>query len=208
MADTSSVAYGNLAGRARRLQLLTVAWMAVEAVVSLAAAWTAKSPALGGFGGDSVIELASGIVVLRRFSKTNGTAGLNEKTAARIAGGLLFCVAIFIGASSTFALLGYYEPRPTVIGIALLSVAALGMPWLAHEKRKLAASLSSPALKADAAESSLCGYLSWIALTGLVANAVFRASWADPIAALLLLPLVVREGWQAVHASGLGCGCD
>jgi divalent metal cation (Fe/Co/Zn/Cd) transporter len=130
-----------------------------------------------------------------------------EKIAARIAGGLLFSVALFVATASSFAFLGYYEPRTSVVGIVLLVVAAFGMPWLASQKRNLATQLSSASLRADAAESSLCGYLSWIALAGLVANALFGIWWADPVAALTLLPFVLKEGWQAVHASRPGCDC-
>jgi divalent metal cation (Fe/Co/Zn/Cd) transporter len=208
MASAASASPPDLVGRAKRLQLLTIAWMTLEAAIALAAAWKARSPALFGFGGDSLIELLSGMVVLWRFrSRAEPETARAEKTAARVAGGLLFSVALFVAATSSFALLGYYEPRPSVVGIALLVVAAFGMPWLANQKRKLAVQLSSASLRADAAESSLCGYLSWIALAGLVANAIFRTWWADPIAALALLPFVFKEAWQAIHASRPGCDC-
>jgi divalent metal cation (Fe/Co/Zn/Cd) transporter len=91
--------------------------------------------------------------------------------------------------------------------IAVLIVAALGMPILAAQKRKLAAQLSSQSLNADAAQSSLCGYLSWIAFAGLAANALFHVSWADPVAALILVPIVAKEGWSTIRASRLGCHC-
>ncbi|MFY9530924.1 MAG: cation transporter [Candidatus Acidiferrales bacterium] len=194
--------------RARRLQILTIVWMTVEAIVALAAAWTARSPALLGFGGDSAIELLSAMVVLWRFRSKSESASISaEKTAARIAGALLFLVAAFVTMTSALTLLGYDEPRPSLVGIVLLIVAAFGMPWLANQKRNLATRLSSASLKADAAESSLCGYLSWIALAGLLANAVFRKSWADPLAALILVPFVVKEGWEATRASRPGCHC-
>jgi len=182
--------------------------MTLEAAIALAAASKARSPALFGFGGDSVIELLSATVVLWRFrSQSESETARTEKIAARIAGSLLFCVALFVATASFFALLGYYEPRPSAVGMGLLVVAAFGMPWLANQKRKLATQLSSASLRADAAESSLCGYLSWIALAGLAANAIFRIWWADPVAALTLLPFVLREGWQAIHASRPGCDC-
>jgi divalent metal cation (Fe/Co/Zn/Cd) transporter len=208
MASTASASSPNLAGRVQRLQHLTIAWMTLEAAIALAAAWKARSPALLGFGGDSVIELLSGIVVLWRFrAQAELETARAEKMAARIAGGLLFSVAVFVAATSSFAFVGYYEPRPSFVGIALLLVAAFGMPWLASQKRKLAIQLSSASLRADAAESSLCGYLSWIALAGLTANALFGIWWADPVAALGLLPFIFKEGWQAIHASRPGCDC-
>lgn len=84
------------------------------------------------------------------------------------------------------------------MGIALLILAAVVMPWLARQKRRLSAATGSAALRADAAESAVCGYLALIALVGLVANAIWKVSWADPVAALTLLPLIVREGWESM----------
>jgi divalent metal cation (Fe/Co/Zn/Cd) transporter len=171
--------------------------MSVEAAVSLGAAWVARSPALLGFGGDSAVELLSAAVVLWRFySPSRGE--LSEQLAARIAGGLLFVLAAFVAIASVLALLGHVEARPSSLGIVLLILAAVVMPWLAKQKRRLSAATGSAALRADAAESAVCGYLALIALAGLVANAIWRVSWADPIAALALLPLILREGWEAM----------
>src|ERR1700739_4358660 len=121
-----------------RLQILTVAWMTIEVVVALVAAWTAKSSALLGFGGDSTAELFSAMVVLWRFRSTSDSAMKDQRLAARVAGGLLFAVAGFVVVSSGLSLLGYSEPRPSFVGIILLIVAGVGMPWLASQKRKLA----------------------------------------------------------------------
>jgi divalent metal cation (Fe/Co/Zn/Cd) transporter len=171
--------------------------MSVEAAVSLGAAWVARSPALLGFGGDSAVELLSAAVVHWRFySPSRGE--LSEQLAARIAGGLLFVLAAFVAIASVLALLGHVEARPSSLGIVLLILAAVVMPWLAKQKRRLSAATGSAALRADAAESAVCGYLALIALAGLVANAIWRVSWADPIAALALLPLILREGWEAM----------
>jgi divalent metal cation (Fe/Co/Zn/Cd) transporter len=85
--------------------------------------------------------------------------------------------------------------------------AALIMPWLARRKRQLVAITSSAALKADAAQSALCAYMAWIALAGLGVNAIWGIRWADPVAALALIPLILREGWIAVRSSKLGCDC-
>jgi divalent metal cation (Fe/Co/Zn/Cd) transporter len=198
----TAAAPADLLRRVVRLQVLTIAWMTVEAIVALAAAWTARSPALLGFGGDSAIELFSAIVVLWRFRSASAGA---EKLAARVAGGLLFIVAAFVIATSGLSLLGYREPQPSFAGVILLIVAAIGMPWLANRKRKLATQFASASLRADATESALCGYLSLIALAGLLANVIFHAPWADPIAALALVPLLVKEGWGAIHASRHCC---
>jgi divalent metal cation (Fe/Co/Zn/Cd) transporter len=179
--------------RVLQLQVLTVVWMTAEAAIALGAAWVARSPALLGFGGDSAIELLSAIVVLWRFRSKSDVVQA-EKIAARIAGALLFVVAASVVTASAFALVGYREPQPSLIGILLLMVAAVGMPWLAKQKRKLAIQVASASLRADAAESALCGYMSWIALAGLLANAVVRRSWADSVAALVLVPLILGEG--------------
>lgn len=204
MDTAAAPAAPDLLRRVVRLQVLTIAWMTIEAIVALGAAWTARSPALLGFGGDSAIELFSAIIVLWRFRSKSDSADA-EKLVARVAGGLLFIVAVFVIVSSGLSLLGYREPQPSFVGIVLLIVAAIGMPWLANQKRKLATRIASASLRADAAESALCGYLSLIALAGLLANLVFHAPWADPIAALGLVPLITREGWEAIHTSRHCC---
>jgi divalent metal cation (Fe/Co/Zn/Cd) transporter len=183
--------------RAVRIQVLTLVWMTLEAGVSFGAAWSARSPALLGFGGDSAIELLSAAVVLRHFYLTN-TEPDTEKRTAKIAGGLLFLLAAFVVLASALALLGHVEPRPSTVGIVLLVVAATGMPWLARQKRRLSGTIGSAALRADAAESAVCGYLALIALAGLAINAIWAVKWADPLAALGLLPLILREAWEAI----------
>ena len=177
--------------------------MSVEAAVSLIAAWRARSPVLLAFGGDSAIELTSALVVLWRFSAFSEHA---ERTAARIAGALLFALAACVILTSVVALLGYSEPKPTVLGIAILVVAAAIMPLLTREKRRLSVQAASAALRADAAESALCGYLSLIALLGLLANTVWHVKWADPAVALLMIPLILREGWEAAQGKPCTCG--
>jgi divalent metal cation (Fe/Co/Zn/Cd) transporter len=186
-----------------RVQVITLIWMSVEAIVSLGTAWTSHSPALLAFGGDSLIELLSAAVVFWRFRFT-----LGEARAARIAGGLLFALAGFVVLTSVLNFVGYREARRSLVGIGILLAAAVVMPWLASRKRKLAVVTSSAALKADAAESALCGYMAWIALGGLAVNAIWAKSWADPVAALALVPLILREGWDAVHSSRLRCECS
>ena len=188
----------------RRVQAITIVWMSVEAGISLFAAWRARSPALLTFGGDSAIELASAVVVFWRF-RANSPEEQVERRAARTAGVLLFVLAACVVATSAMALGGYGEPRPTLLGIGILIAAAVFMPLLAREKRRLSAQTSSAALRADAAESALCGYLSLIALLGLLINAGWHVRWADPGAALLTIPIILREGWEAVR--GRPCAC-
>ncbi len=171
--------------------------------MSLGTAWTSRSPAMLAFGGDSLIELVSAAVVFWRFRFV-----LGEARAARIAGGLLFVLAAFVVLTSVMNFIGYREAQRSLVGIGILLAAAAMMPWLASRKRKLAVVTSSAALRADAAESALCGYMAWIALAGLAVNALWHRPWADPLAALALTPLIVREGWRAIHESRFGCECS
>ncbi len=196
MSAEENSARAKVLQRVLLFQTLTLIWMSVEAMVSLAAAWMARSPALLAFGGDSAVELLSAVVVFRHFTAPSHGEHA-EKRARRITGGLLFVLAVFVVATSVLTLLGHVEARPSPIGIALLVLAAVIMPWFAAQKRQLSSATASAALRADAAESAVCGYLALIALAGLVVNAVWKVSWADPVAALGLLPLITREGWEA-----------
>ena len=186
------------------IQIFTIAWMVLEAVAALVAASLARSPALAAFGGDSLIELLSAVVVLWRFTTTTAQE-LAERRAARIAGILLFFLAAFVAMVSVITLLEYSKPRPSFLGIGVLLAAAVIMPWLASEKRKLSAATGSGALRADAAESSLCGYLALVALAGLILNSAWHIGWADPVAALGIIPFLLREGREAIR--GKPCVC-
>jgi divalent metal cation (Fe/Co/Zn/Cd) transporter len=195
MTATTTSPLSDVSRKVLQLQVITLIWMSAEAIVSLGIAWTSHSPALLAFGGDSLIELLSAAVVFWRFRFT-----LGEARAARIAGGLLFALAGFVVLTSVLNFLGYREARRSLVGIGVLLAAAVVMPWLASQKRTLAVLTSSAALKADAAESALCGYMAWIALAGLVVNAIWNRPWADPVAALALTPLIVQEGWEAFQS--------
>ena len=203
MASAIQIATPDAIRRIQRVQTVTVAWMSVEAAISLFAAWRARSPALLAFGGDSAIELFSAVVVLWRFRAS--AAHADERRAARVAGALLFALAAFVALTSVTSLLGYSAPKPTFLGIAILVAAAAVMPWLAKEKRRLSGATGSAALRADAAQSALCAYLSLIALAGLAINVIWHVKWADPVAALVVLPLIVWEGREAMR--GKTCGC-
>jgi len=195
----------NPAGRRIRfLQLFTIVWMTGEAAASLVAAWMAHSPVLLAFGGDSLIELLSAAVVLRRFTTPTASEQV-ERRAARIAGVLLLLLAAYVALISVLALFGYREPEPSLFGICVLVAAAVAMPWLGWEKRKLSALTGSAALRADAVESSLCGYLALIALAGLLVNFFWKASRADSIAALAIIPFIVYEAREALR--GKACAC-
>ena len=190
--------------RIQRIQIVTIGWMTIEAGVSLWAAVRARSPALLAFGGDSAIELLSAAVVLWRF-RSRVSDEHAERRAGRITGFLLLALVAYVVAVAALTLLGYSESTPSYAGIVVLAVAAVVMPWLAREKRRLSSATGSAALRADAAESMLCAYLSVIALAGLAVRAFFRVAWADPVAALVIIPFIVAEARAALR--GKPCGC-
>jgi divalent metal cation (Fe/Co/Zn/Cd) transporter len=181
----------------KRIQWLTAAWMTVEVLVAMSAAAVSHSVALAAFGGDSAIELFSAAVVLWRFHTVRLQA---EATAAKITGWLLVALAVFISCQSLYTLFGKGpKPQPSYLGIALLLAAGLFMPWLGRRKRELADAANSVSLRADAAQSSLCAYMSWIALAGLMLNSFAHIPWADPVAALALLPVILKEAKDALR---------
>jgi divalent metal cation (Fe/Co/Zn/Cd) transporter len=204
MVSISHITEQSTLRRIQKIQAITILWMSIETVVSLFAAWKARSPALLAFGGDSGVELLSATVVLWRF-RSPVLHSHTERNASRMAGGLLFALATYVTLVSVMSLRGQNAPRPTQLGIAILIAAAVVMAWLAKEKWKLSAATGSATLRADAAQSGLCAYLSLIALAGLVLNAVWHVAWADPIAALAVTPLVLWEGKEAIQ--GKACGC-
>jgi divalent metal cation (Fe/Co/Zn/Cd) transporter len=187
----------------RRIQIVTITWMSIEAVLSLWSAWKARSPVLAAFGGDSAIELLSAIIVLWRF-RDDGSEE-DERRAARMTGSLLIVLGACVVLVSSISLLGYSEPKPSYFGMAVLLAALLIMPLLAREKRRLSAITGSAALRADSAQSGLCAYLSLIALLGLGVRSVWHVKWADPIAALAVTPFILFEAREALK--GKACRC-
>lgn len=186
----------------RTLQFVTIAWMVVELCVAVYSGVRSHSIALTAFGADSAIELLSAVVVLRRFTLGPAT----EKRAARISGFLLYGLAAYILVTSLLSFLSRStEAQPTLLGVGLLFAAAIVMPLLGRAKKSLAQITESQALNADAAQSNICAYMSWIALAGLLVNRYFHLHWADPVAALLLLPIVLKEAGEA--SRGDVCEC-
>jgi len=156
------------------------------------------------FGGDSAIELLSAVVVLWRFRHPGSEPA--EHNAARIAAGLLVALATYVVLLSALSLLGYLEPLPSFLGMAVLLAAACVMPFLARQKRRLSALTASAALRADAAQSAACAYLSIIGLAGLAVHAFGRIPAADPLAALAITPFLAFEAREALR--GKPCGCS
>jgi divalent metal cation (Fe/Co/Zn/Cd) transporter len=177
-----------------RLQWITIAWMTIEFAVSVGAGIKAHSLALAAFGGDSAIELFSAGVVLSRFY----VGDQMEELATRITTILLYSLAVFIALSSGASLiLRISAAEGSYVGIGILLAAGIIMPWLGRRKRSLSTQTCSNALRADAVQSSVCAYMSWIALAGIVLNTVFHLPCIDSAAALALVPLILYEANKA-----------
>ena len=190
-----------------RLEIVTVTWNALEGIIAVAAGVTAGSIALTGFGIDSWIETTSGILVGWRLRKELhglpvAAAEELERRASRVAGALLIALAIFIFVEAGRRLLGSGEQASeSVVGIVLTGVSLAVMPFLGWAKLKTARELGSAALRADAYETIACAWLSFTTLAGLLLNSLFGWGWADPLAALVLVPLILREGWESWQGS-------
>lgn len=187
--------------RGRNLEYFTIGWNTLEAVVAISFGLLAGSIALIGFGIDSVIESTSGVILLWRLM----TGEKNEQLALRLVGISLLLLAIYVGFDVVKSLLMQEHPDESRVGIALAAVSLIVMPVLARAKRKVAAQLNSRALHADSRQTDICAYLSAILLGGLLLNAVFGWWWADPIAALIMIPIIAKEGIEALQ--GKTC-CD
>ena len=182
------------------LEGVTVGYNILEGLVAIAAGITAGSVALTGFGIDSVIEVTSGALLWWRLRAELGLAPLGptvERRAARGAGFLLLALGVYIVTDSVRVLVTGSHPESSLIGIVLTAISLIVMPLLARGKLRVAASLGSRALRADAHETIVCAWLSAATLLGLGLNGVLGWWWADPVAALAMLPLIVREGIEA-----------
>jgi hypothetical protein len=184
------------------LQGVTLAWMLVEFGVSAYAAMTAHSPAMLAFGSDSLVELLSATVVLLQWIPK---ISISERRAHRIAGVLLFVLASVVAVISVGSLAIRLRPETSPAGMGITIAALIAMPVLATLKRREARSSKNVALAADAVQSATCAYIALITLTGLAVNAAFHIVWFDPVAALVAIPILIKEGKSAWQ--GHGCGC-
>jgi divalent metal cation (Fe/Co/Zn/Cd) transporter len=187
------------------LTALTIGWNSLESVVAIVSGVQAGSIALIGFGMDSVVEVSSALVIAWRL--TRGASETAERRAVRLIALSFFAIAAYVTFDAVLKLLGLdAHPEESTIGIALAALSLVVMPTLAWAKRRVAAGLGSMALKADAAETQLCTYLSAVVLIGLAANALAGWWWMDPLAGLVVAALAVREGREA-WLSGDLCEC-
>ena len=185
----------------RRLEYFTVIWNALEGLVAVGAGVFAGSISLVGFGIDSFIEVTSGSVLLWRMSvdANVGDRERNEKRALRIVGLCFLLLAVYIAFESGNDLWFKRAPEQSIPGIVLACVSLVVMPLLSRSKRKVGHALKSAAMHADAKQTQFCTYLSAILLVGLILNAAFGLWWADPIAALIMVPIIAKEGFGGLQ---------
>jgi len=187
--------------RGRRLEYFTVVWNTGEGLVAVVAGMIAGSISLVGFGIDSFIEVTSGSVLLWRMSVDSDVQRRkqNEKRALRIVGVCFLLLAAYIAYDSIVDLWSKRAPEHSIAGIILACVSLVVMPILSRAKRKVGGDLGSAAMHADAKQTEFCTYLSAILLGGLLLNAVFGLWWADSVAALIMVPIISKEGIEGVQ---------
>lgn len=191
-----------IALRGRRLEYFTIAWNTIEGLIGIAAGVLAGSISLVGFGMDSFIEVTSGATLLWRMSVDGDVESRerNEKLSLRIVGLCFIALAIYITYEAFADLIRKTPPEHSILGIVLACVSLIVMPILSRAKKSVGNALNSAAMKADARQTDFCVYLSAILLAGLVLNAALGWWWADPIAALIMVPIVAKEGFDGMKA--------
>ena len=184
-----------LARRIRWLVAATITYNVIEAIVALTEGARVSSTALIGFGLDSVVEVTSAAAVAWQFAGRDPEA--REKTALRIVAFSFFALALYVAVDSVRALLGFGEAQHSSIGIALAATSLAVMPVLSWAQRRAGREFGSRSAVADSKQTLLCTYLSAVLLAGLLFNALLGWSWADPIAALVIAAVAVKEGRDA-----------
>jgi divalent metal cation (Fe/Co/Zn/Cd) transporter len=187
----------HLVRRARLLAWAGLAWHGVEAAVAIGAGIAASSIALVGFGADSLVEAVAGVVVLWRFAAARVASEAAERRAQRLIGLSFFAIALYVGVEAVRSLAAGEEPDASWIGIGLSLVTLVTMPPLAVAKARLGQRLGSAATRSEGRQNMLCAYLSAALLAGLLGNALLGWWWADPVAALVIAGVAVREGREA-----------
>ena len=201
MSESAILVRAAAARRGRKLEYFTIAWNALEGLLAIVFGAIAGSISLVGFGLDSFLELMSGSVLLWRMSADADVARrkVNERRALRIVGICFLLLAVYIGFESSADLMGKRAPEHSLPGIILACVSLAVMPILSSAKRRVGHELNSRAMQADAKQTDFCAYLSAFLVVGLVLNILFNLWWADPAAALLMVPLIAREGIEALR---------
>jgi len=195
--------------KGRSLEFLTIGWNILEAFVAVVAGIAAGSISLVGFGLDSVIEVSSGVTLMWRLSRDADAARREklENTSLRIVGITFIALAGYVAIDAVISLWNREHPDSSYIGIGLATLSLVIMPLLARAKRRVASQIQSRALQADSRQTDICAYLSAILLGGLLLNALFGMWWADPVAALVMVPIIAKEGIEALKGEACSDGC-
>ncbi|MBA2702551.1 MAG: cation transporter [Blastocatellia bacterium] len=196
-----------LVGRGRKLEYFTIAYNSLEGLIAIIAGLMAGSIALVGFGFDSLIEVTSGAALVWRLH-SDADESQRERVEAitlRIVGVCFLVLAAYVSYDSIKSLIWREEPHESIPGIILAIASLIVMPLLVRAKRKVARGIKSRALMADSKQTELCTYLSAILLAGLLLNALLGWWWADPVAALVMVPIIIKEGIEGLR--GESC-CD
>jgi divalent metal cation (Fe/Co/Zn/Cd) transporter len=193
LATTTDPERPRLIRRARRLAWAGIGWHIAEAAIAIAAGLVASSIALTGFGADSLIEALAGLVVIWRFAAARAHDEQSERRAQQLIAASFAILAVYVAIEATRTLINAEHPDTSWVGIALAAVTATTMPLLAKAKQRLGQQLGSTATASEGTQNMLCAYLSLALLIGLGGNALFGAWWLDPIAALTVAAVAVRE---------------
>ncbi|TQI93917.1 cation transporter [Amycolatopsis cihanbeyliensis] len=199
-APREAVRTAALSRRVRLLVAATITYNLIESVVAISAGAVAGSTALIGFGLDSVIEVASATAVAWQFSGADPAA--RERTALKVIAVSFFALAAYVTFESVRTLAGSATAEHSTVGIVLAAVSLIVMPLLSRAQRSAGRGLGSASAVADSKQTMLCAYLSGVLLVGLLANSLFGWSWADPIVALVIAAVAVKEGreaWRGNH---------
>ena len=195
-----------LVRRARGLAWLGIAWHGIEAAIAVAAGLAASSIALVGFGADSLIEGFAGLVVVWRFGGRRVSSDASERRAQRLIAASFYLLAAYVAIESLRTLLGADHPQVSWLGIGLAAFTLVTMPLLGSAKARVGEALGSSATKSEGRQNMLCAYLSAALLLGLGGNAASGLWWLDPVVALFIAGVALREGRQAWR--GDACGCE
>jgi divalent metal cation (Fe/Co/Zn/Cd) transporter len=199
-----------LAQRGKRLEYFTIGWNTLEGLVAVLSGAAAGSVSLMGFGIDSFIEVLSGSTLLWRMSVDSDAERReqNERLALRIVGACFAALAVYVGYEALHDLITRDAPRPSLPGILLAIASLIAMPLLSRAKRKVGSGLESAAMHADARQTDFCAYLSFILLIGLLLNKFFGLWWADPLAGLVMVPIIAKEAYDGLRARACqSCQC-
>ncbi|MBI2218079.1 MAG: cation transporter [Candidatus Rokubacteria bacterium] len=206
--ESTSVQRAGAAASGKTLQYVTIGWNTAEGVIAIAAGVAAGSIALVGFGLDSAIEVSASLAALWRLHRDHDEEAREaaEGRALRLIGLSFLALAAYVLWEAASTLLERQPPEHSIVGIVLASLSLVVMPVLAHVKRRIATRLESGALEAETRQTEICAWLSLILLVGLALNASLGWWWADPVAGIVMVPLIAREGIEAVRGKTCCCG--